>query len=157
MSKSIVNMKIGLLVIGINMVFFPPVGFAEMFKWTDENGVVHYSQHPPPADVNEVMEIAPPPNIDTDKALRELEADREKLHELEKQREEQQAKETEKERIAAIFEKNCRISRERLENLQTGPTRVRAIDAEGNMTRTTEEEHQARIDEVKKKIEKYCK
>lgn len=157
MSESSVSMKIGLFFIVVNLTFFPLAGFAEMYKWTDEEGVVHYTQQPPPPEVGEVTEIAPPPDINTDKALRELEADREKLHELEKQREEQQAKQAEKERIAAIFEKNCKISRERLEKLQTGPNRVRAIDAEGNMTRTTVEEHQARVEEVKKKIEKYCK
>lgn len=155
MSKSSVSIRIGLFILGINVAFLPPAGFAEMYKWTDEDGVVHYTQHPPPEEF-EVTEIDPPPDIDTKKALNEFEAEQEKLHELEKQREEQEAKQAEKERIAAIFEKNCQISRDRLKKLQnTG--RVRAIDAEGNMTRITPEEHQSRIDAVKKKIEKYCK
>ena len=158
MSKSGISIRFFLLVIGVGMVFTTPVALAEMYKWTDEDGVVHYSQLPPPADAGvPVTEIDPPPDVDTDKAIKELEADRQKLHKMQEERQKQQEKQAEKERIAAIFKRNCRLSRERLKTLETGPTRVRAVDAEGNVTRTSVEEHQARIDEVKKKIEKYCK
>ena len=42
------NRMISLLVISLCMV---PAGYAEMFKWTDAEGNIVYSQSPPPGDI----------------------------------------------------------------------------------------------------------
>ncbi|HKK16999.1 MAG TPA: DUF4124 domain-containing protein, partial [Gammaproteobacteria bacterium] len=40
---------------------------AAMYKWVDENGEVHYTQTPPPGDI-QAETIKPPPDVNTEKA-----------------------------------------------------------------------------------------
>lgn len=128
---------------------------AKMYKWTDEDGNVHYTQQPPPGDVESTV-VKPPPPVDTEKAQDELKQQQDKLENLEEEKQKQQEEAAKSGEKNALYEKNCRISQARLKSLQnTG--RVRAVDENGNITRLTTEEHNARIDEVKEKIKKYCK
>ncbi|NIN36712.1 MAG: DUF4124 domain-containing protein, partial [Gammaproteobacteria bacterium] len=44
---------------------------AQMYKWVDEAGTVHYSQSPPPAGIQATV-IKPPPAVDSDTARANL-------------------------------------------------------------------------------------
>jgi len=149
-NKSIVC-SIGLLALCLS----PMSGFAQMYKWVDEEGNTHYSQQPPPEGIT-VETVQPPPRVDTENAVKGLSEQQEKLQKLDEERNKQREEQAKLDEQAALKEKNCRISQDRLNNLLNTGT-VRAIDEEGNMTRTTADEHQARIDEVKEKVKKYCK
>lgn len=142
--------RIGLLA----FCLFPISGFAQMYKWVDEEGNTHYSQQPPPAGIT-AETVKPPPKVDTEQAVNELTEQQEKLQKLQEEREKQKEEQAKLDEQAALKQKNCRISQDRLNNLLNTGT-VRAIDEEGNLTRTTVEDHQARIDEVREKVKKYC-
>ncbi len=44
------------------------VSFAEMYKWTDEKGQVHYTQTPPQGIQSQELKAPPPPTIDPNAA-----------------------------------------------------------------------------------------
>ncbi len=39
------------------VLLMPAVGYAELYQWTDENGVKHFSNTPPPTNVGSVREM----------------------------------------------------------------------------------------------------
>src|SRR5579885_2953356 len=110
---------------------------AEMYKWVDENGQVHYSQLPPPGAKAET--VKPPPKVDTEQAVDELKA-REKGFDERRKAEAKQAETTvKKEEEAAAPQKSFKT------------------DANGNRVRLTEEERQKEIAEMQKIIARDCK
>ncbi len=131
----------------------PALG-TNMYKWTDEKGNVHYTQQPPSGDID-AIKIGPPADVNTDKAQRQFEQKENRAERMEEQRQQAEAEQQQKEERAALYEKNCRLARDRLQKLENSGM-VRAVDSEGNMTRISVEEHEARIAEVREKVKKYC-
>ncbi|MCS3902955.1 molecular chaperone DnaK (HSP70) [Methylohalomonas lacus] len=131
-----------------------PVLATNMYKWTDEEGNVHYTQNPPPEDAQGVR-MDPPADVDTEQAREELQRKQEKLEAMEQQREQAREEAEKEQERAALYEKNCRLARERLQRLENSGM-VRAIDEDGNMSRIGPEEQAERINEVKEKVKKYC-
>ncbi len=128
---------------------------AEMYKWVDENGQVHYSQLPPPGAKAET--VKPPPKVDTEQAVDELKA-REKGFDERRKAEAKQAETTvKKEEEAAAKQKNCEIAKRNLEGMEAAPQKSFKTDANGNRVRLTEEERQKEIAEMQKIIARDCK
>jgi hypothetical protein len=46
--------------IALALCFFIPAAWADLYKWTDEDGKVHYSDQPPPGDVKKTESIKQP-------------------------------------------------------------------------------------------------
>ncbi|MBI1732943.1 MAG: DUF4124 domain-containing protein, partial [Gammaproteobacteria bacterium] len=86
-----------------------PAG-AEMYKWVDENGNVHYTQERPPPGI-EGQAIKPPPEVDTESARKQLESRQKLLNDAQDAR----AKSADETRKAAedqaFNEENCRRAR----------------------------------------------
>ncbi len=139
--------------LGLSVVLVSSNVMAKMYKWVDEEGNTHYSQSPPVEHSAEV--IAPPPKVDTESAMKEIEKRREAF----KKADEDKAKSIEEQKKAdeelALKEENCRLSKARLKSLQNS-RKIRAVDDEGNIVRATEEEHKARIEHSMKNVEKWC-
>lgn len=126
---------------------------AKMYKWVDEEGNTHYSQSPPLEHEAEV--ITPPPKVDTDSAIKQLEKQRESFNKAD---EEKTKVEEEQKRAAdelALKKENCRLSRTRLQSLQNS-RRIRTVDESGNITRASEEEHQSRIKQSMENVKEWC-
>ena len=135
------------------MLFFHSVSFAEMYKWTDDNGNVHYSGSAPVDQKFE--EIAPVKSIDTAAAENKL---RERLEYTDARRESRSASKAEKEKEkadAAQQKKLCQQLNERLMHLIRKP-RANLIDEEGNVTRMGEEERQDEIKYMQQEISEQC-
>ena len=126
--------------------------FAEMYKWVDENGEVHYSDKQPAAEV-ETETIKPPPEADVEQARKELEArqSRYKTEESEKPAEEEKVSEEE----LAVKKRNCELGRDKLQRLVDNP-RVYSTAEDGSRTRLGEDERQARIKEAREMIKTNC-
>lgn len=139
---------------GVLIGLFALTAQAAMYKWVDEDGLTHYTQQPPPDGI-EGETLEGPPDVNTENARQELKQDQKRLKQLEKSRQEEEAQQKKREQRAALYEKNCRLARERLNNLRT-TGRVRAVDEEGNVRRLPVEEHEARIASVEEKVSKYC-
>jgi len=129
--------------------------YATMYKWVDEEGNTHYSEKPPVGDV-EVQTVKPPPKVDTDSALKELEAKENKLKEIDNDRAKQAETAAAENKPMEINKRNCETSRRNLASVNANP-RVYSTDADGNRYKIGEDERQAKIAAAKEAIAKYCK
>jgi hypothetical protein len=132
----------------------PLDALAEVYKWTDDQGQVHYTQSPPAgggtADV-----IKPPPKVDTEGALKKLE-DQKKQAETQRESQLKAAEEKKKtEQAAAGREKQCEEARSRLAGLTNAP-RIYKFDPQGNRQWMDDAERQSAIAETQKNITEFC-
>jgi len=143
------------LMLALALASTPLVAHAAIYKWVDEDGNVVYSQQKPPGYTKvEVLEEPSPP-VSDEEAKEQLESLREKA---EAAGEERDLKEKVAEEIAEREErikKNCEIARQNLALLET-PARVTLQDAEGNPYFLEEEERQAKIEEARDQVARYC-
>ncbi len=136
------------------MLFFSSVSFAEIYKWTDDDGNIHYSESPPLSNQT-VEEITPTQSVDTTDAGNKLQ---EQIEFLDARREARLTgkKEKEKEKADAIQQQEkCQQLNQRLTKLTTRP-RANKRDAEGNIVRMGEEERQEEIKQTQRDISEQC-
>jgi len=145
--------RLGILITALMLSSASGFVFAETYKWTDDDGNVHYSQQPPPADIE--AQTIDTPNAGSEAGKSEVQRRLEKFQQREEKREKAEQERQRQQKKAEIYRKNCQTARERLAKLQRG-RQVRSFDEDGNMRRLSVEEHQQRIDNVKKDVEKYC-
>lgn len=133
--------------------------FAQIYKWTDDSGEVHYTQTPPPGGVaTEKIEGAPGPaespqtiHEEQQKLQQQLEA----MEERRAERENKEALEEQGKKLDEIYEKNCITARNNLGKLQQGGIK-RYLTPEGEVIRLTNEERERRLAEAQQQVEKYC-
>lgn len=129
------------------------VSVAEMYKWVDEEGRTHYTQSPPPGDI-EASTIKPPPKINPEHAQKQLENRKNILDGIDKSRkdkkEEVVKQEQDKEKKAA----DCEKARKRLASYQR--PRIMVKDADGNPSRLDEKQRMAEQKKSRELIEKLC-
>ena len=130
---------------------------ADLYKWTDAEGHVHYSDTMPPgetrvqkADIHTTDESSG--NASPGKSIFEREADLEKALKAKKQAEQ---KDAEKEKRAAARKHNCENARSALNSLQNAP-RIATYDASGNRTIMDDATRQKRIEQARKAVDQYC-
>ncbi len=128
---------------------------AAVYKWVDDNGVTQYSQTPPPGRQAVRLEGGLPTGGSTGASM---ESRLKALQESGKKDDEGDAKkgnEAQDPAQQAALEENCRQARESLTTL-TEHRRILAKNEEGEMTRLTEEERQARVQELRDYIDEHC-
>jgi hypothetical protein len=124
-----------------------------MYKWTDADGQVHYSQSPPPDGV-QGEELKPPPKVDTESAVDELKAQQQGFDQRleDKSKAEEEAGKTAAK--AAEKARYCEQLRADLAGLQTAQ---RIFTGEGaERRRMGEDERQAKIKDIEAKLAKDC-
>lgn len=128
---------------------------AEIHKWTDENGKVHYSQVPPNQIKTETIAAPSKPAVDPEEATENLnerlETDR--IADQEKYLADQNAANLKKKQEAQ--EHNCKAATQNLKLYQSYG-RVRVKETDGSYTRLSEEDRQQRISNMKEKITEFC-
>jgi hypothetical protein len=130
-------------------------GDDKIYKWTDDNGEVHYTQQPPQNRESVTVRHAPPPPGDPEAERKELQQD---VEAMEKQQQEQAEKVTDAEqwsRIQQARRKNCATARRNLAELQQGGIKRYRLPS-GEVVRLDEEDRQKRIAEANKQIEENC-
>jgi hypothetical protein len=118
---------------------------AEIYKWTDAAGEVQYSQVPPPGGIKtEKIQGARPPadNPDVVNEALQKQVDAMNKTNAEKAKKDKE-KEMEKE-LAATNKSNCVTAQDNLIKLEEGGRR-RYLTTDGEFTRFSEEDRQARI------------
>ncbi|WOX06673.1 DUF4124 domain-containing protein [Microbulbifer pacificus] len=161
---------IATLVLGIGLA--ATVQADGIYKWVDENGVVHFGSQPPK---QEQVEVVKPPKSDRFKQWQQeqnaLVAERKLATGAEagdsdnsestpasqsKTDEDQSAKQADA-RAAEMAARDlrCRNAQARLQELQSRP-RVREVDAKGNYRVLPEEERQQRIRQTKDLLQNDC-
>lgn len=134
------------------LVFAGPAA-AAMYKWTDADGNVHYSQTPPPSGQAEEMAPPPPSPLSPEEAEKRREQSRRSLLGEEKPQGEAAAEGSDQAGNAEARAKACDQARHNLQVLKQG-RRIR--DAEGNVTVLDEKEHAQRMAETRAQIEQLC-
>jgi hypothetical protein len=132
-----------------------------VYRWVDTDGSVQYSERPPPGVKAEVVPLHHAP-ASTDQSAQDLKRAREKAglgtpagqgappasatvpptQEQQAARDQQRAE-------------NCRIAQENLRVLEAS-RRVIARDAQGNEIRLDDTQRQARLEETRQQIDKFC-
>ena len=135
---------------------WPAANAQQVYQWTDENGVVHYTDQPPEHADAKVSELKPLPEVGTESPVAEepavaeaSEGDAEETvspaeqarRERAKAREERRAREAE---IAA----DCVRARQTIAQLEPSP-RVIYTDEEGNTQRMDDDRRLELLDEAK--------
>ena len=133
--------------------------FAEIYKWADDSGEIHYTQTPPPTGIaSQVIEGASPPAVPPETIRQEqqkLQQQLEAMEERRAERENKEALERQRKKLDDISEKNCITAKNNLAKLHQGGIK-RYLTPEGEVIRLTEEERQRRITEAQNQVDKYC-
>ena len=133
---------------------------AEVYKWTDEHGQVHFSDRPPDKDTpayqlrtpaSSTTSSSPQSHSDTERRTRQkklsdaLEADRREKEQADVKRKEQQAKR----------EHNCKVARAEL-NASKRANLIYDYDQKGNRVYFSEAKKQRYLESLRAEVRKWC-
>ena len=145
-------MRYGLLL----CCLLPLIGFAESYRWTDEDGKVHFSDQPPPgrdSDKAEQIELKAPEPIGQGESV---ERTRQELEELRRERQKRrqkarrQQKRQEQQRLQECQQKSRRLSV--MKN-----KRVLYEQEDGSYSGIPMDEHEQRTRELENWIRENCR
>ncbi|MES9992153.1 MAG: DUF4124 domain-containing protein [Candidatus Thiodiazotropha sp.] len=137
------------------LLFFLTAASAETYKWVNEEGVVTYSQTPPPDAKAETVKIQSAPASASGASKQRLKELRQKLADSAEDRALKKAQKQETEAIAKESRHNCNVARKNLEQLTALGNRLYKVG--DNYVRLTEEDRQQRMQEARDQIKEYCK
>jgi len=135
-------------------LLFPALVSAETYKWVNEQGVVTYSQSPPPGVDAERVNVHtgnPSPGQSSKERLNQLrQKTADSAEDRELKREEQKVA---KEQLA-IKQKNCQAARSNLQKLEGLGNRL--YNTGGEYKRLSEEERQSLMAQAREQIKANC-
>jgi len=135
----------------------PWVAGAEIFKWTDENGKVHYSDAAPREGEAETIQAPPPPSDSAVLQSRNrLDGLSEQAAKWDQEREaEKRAKQTAS-REKDVRKQLCRQAEGQLRTLEIRSV-LYYVDEQGKKIYLTDEERAARLEQVRKAVKDSCR
>lgn len=127
---------------------------AGLTKWVDAEGKVHYSDEPPPANVNAKTLAVPKAasGVPAEKTYVEQEAERKKTL---KTREETEKKAAKQQEDAAAKQKYCASLRSNLATLEKG-SRIATLNEKGETVIMDDSTRQQQIEEARKQLSTNC-
>lgn len=129
---------------------------AAMYKWTDSEGNIVYSQMPPPAGANGTRVAPPPPPAESPaEAQRRLGELKQRLEDAREDRQLGAEKQQQAQTAESVRQKNCAAARHNLQTLQQAPRQL-VSDGNGGYARMTEEQRTSEIEKAQKVIERDC-
>jgi hypothetical protein len=129
--------------------------FAALYKWVDEQGNVTYSDRKPQdADAREVNVRAAP--VTPEQARERLDALGGKADTQQKDRDFAKTAASEDQKEAEAFKKNCEMARQNMRVLEN-TSRIQGKDKDGNTYFLDPQEIEAKVEQSKKQVERYCK
>ncbi|MBW9267151.1 MAG: DUF4124 domain-containing protein [Candidatus Thiodiazotropha sp. (ex. Lucinisca nassula)] len=142
------------IIVCLTILYSQPL-LAETYRWVNEEGVVTYSQRPPPDVKAETVKIRTTPagsGVDSKKQLEEL---RQRLADSAEDRALKKAQKKEQAEIKAENRKNCNTARKNLEQLTALGNRL--YKTEAGYVRLTEEDRQKKMQQAREQIKEHCK
>lgn len=133
---------------------------AEMYRWVDSQGRVHYSDEPPPAGAKSSKTVTPPPPSyspagEAAKPKTWQEKDME-FRQRQSTQAEAQAKKEKAEADAKQKKQNCEIARKQLQILESGQ-RVSDVNAAGEREYLDDAARQKAIEDARRTVDTWCK
>ena len=126
------------------------------YKWVDENGVVTYSQTPPPRQPAARVQGAPPPAEDPTQAREKLDQQIKALDAARESRLATEAEEEQERAQQAQIDAACEQARQRLQQFPGSP-RALVKDPDGTMRRVNDEEWAELRREAENRVKEWCK
>ena len=144
--------RVSRISLGLLLAALPLLVSAQVYRWVDDRGQVHYSQVPPPG--REAQPVGPPPPP-------QAAPNQDNLNQSLKDANEAAPKQkAEADRLAqnqANIDEYCKQLRDQLAYLdEKTARRLGATDDQGNVARVTEEEFQQRRNEVLRNLRERC-
>jgi len=136
------------------LLTLPSILCAETYKWVNEDGVVTYSQTPPPDVDTETVHIKSAPPKSGQSSREKLDNLRQRMADSAEDRELQKTKQKEEKEIAALKQQNCEAARGNLQRLEGLGSRL--YKKGGEYMRLTEEERQSLMQEERENIKANC-
>lgn len=144
--------KVRIVVLLTLALLYAP-GFAEVYRWVDSEGNVHYTQEKPRDHEAQTVNVptVPPPTSTQDVNRSYLE----QLDEQAQAKDQQQKRLNEQASKSDFNAQQCDTARKNLSTLQAGG-RIAYVNAGGETVTITEEEKASRIAEAQKQIQFFC-
>ncbi len=135
----------------------PPAAQAAIYKWTNADGEVVYSQIPPPQgrEAADRLRPPPPPAETPEAAQKRLKALEQRLDKQRKARQQAGKKDEKAAERARIRQHNCEAARSNLSGLET-KTHPLVPDGHGGMRRMTAPEREQKLEQLRADVDKYC-
>lgn len=134
------------------LMLLPLAAAAQVYRWKDDQGRIHYSQVPPPGAAT--RELAPPPPPSAAPNQDSLNKSLQDSAKAEAKAREQQAKAAEE---TASRQRECQSLREQIAFMdQNTARRMQTTDAQGNVARVTTEQFDARRAELEARAASVC-
>ena len=134
------------------LILLPLAAAGQVYRWKDDKGQVHYSQVPPPGTA--ARELAPPPPPAASPNQDSLNQSLEKAVKAEPKVREEAAKVAEEQ---ASRQRECQSLREQIAFMdQNTARRMTTTDAQGNVSRVTTEQFDARRAELQSRAATVC-
>ena len=147
---------LGMLLMAISIVS----NSQELYRWTDADGNVHYSDQPPPADAKEFRSLKrPQPSeeeaLDSDEPDTSWEQQEEAFQERQAEKAERAAKEQETQAADAERKRNCELAKGNYNTVTTGG-RIMRVTANGEREYLSDEEIAKETAEAERTMRQYC-
>jgi hypothetical protein len=133
----------------------PAADTQDIYKWTNDQGEVQYTQFPPPGRPAEILHGVRPPDESPETAGNDLQKQLETVEQQNDKQQQETRDADQRAEIQKIRKKNCEAAHQNVINLNRGGN-VRYMGADGKVMRLSEEERQKRIDEANKQIKENC-
>ena len=129
---------------------------AELYKWTDSQGKVHYSDQPPTTNAQTIKSATTGQAETTTQATQSLDAKDQAYQKRRKEAEEARAKAEKEAEQARIQRENCAKARSNLSTLQNTP-RVYSTNAAGQRTYMDDAARASALANSQKAVSDFCK
>jgi len=140
--------------LGLVILAYQPVVYAELYKWVDKDGHVNYTQSPPPAGVKSTT-IQPPPVVRAEMANEHLQKRIETVKTMTEQRQKQIDAKLKSDQDLAGQKLLCDQARSRLASYER--PRVSVSDADGNSRLLGEDERLREVEKARGQVKELCK
>ena len=147
--------KASLILIGL--LFFSNAVLAEMYKWVDENGNVHYGDRPPSKSQSEKMKPAPAADEKEAQRLKERTTkilQQQNQVDAARRKDKQASKKSESKKVS--IEKRCKYAKAELV-FYKNRGKHSVLDQEGNLTKVKPAERKQKIIELESFIGENCR
>ena len=142
----------------LGVLAFTPHAHAELYKWTDAQGKVHYTDQPPTVNAQTIKNSTAGQAEATSTATQSLDAKDQAYQKRRKEAEDARAKADKEAEQARVARENCDKARKNLSTLQNpDTTRVYTTNAAGQRTYMDDTARASALANSQKTVSEFCK